>query len=74
MLHANIIIYSYHYILDPKISEIVSKGFPKQCVVVFDEAHNIGKQKTATKGQKLTNSNIRETYIVIHIKLILFIR
>jgi DNA excision repair protein ERCC-2 len=39
--HANVIIYSYHYLLDPKIAEIVSKDLPKQSVVVFDEAHNI---------------------------------
>lgn len=37
------VIYSYHYVLDPKIAEIVSKGLPKETVVVFDEAHNIGE-------------------------------
>ncbi len=41
MQHANVIIYSYHYLLDPKIAEIVSKDLPKQSVIVFDEAHNI---------------------------------
>ncbi|XP_019851833.1 PREDICTED: TFIIH basal transcription factor complex helicase XPD subunit-like [Amphimedon queenslandica] len=39
--HATVIMYSYHYLLDPKIAEIVSKGLPQQSVVVFDEAHNI---------------------------------
>ncbi len=39
--HANVIVYSYHYLLDPKIAEIVSKELPKQSVIVFDEAHNI---------------------------------
>ena len=39
--HANVVIYSYHYLLDPKIAEIVSKELPKQSVIVFDEAHNI---------------------------------
>ena len=33
--------YSYHYLLDPKIAEIVSKEMPRNAVVVFDEAHNI---------------------------------
>ncbi|XP_077996565.1 general transcription and DNA repair factor IIH helicase subunit XPD-like [Glandiceps talaboti] len=41
ILHANIIVYSYHYLLDPKIADIVSKEFAKNSVVVFDEAHNI---------------------------------
>ena len=39
--HANVVVYSYHYLLDPKIAEIVSKELPKQSVIVFDEAHNI---------------------------------
>jgi len=38
---AQIVVYSYHYLLDPKISEIVSKEFKKETCVVFDEAHNI---------------------------------
>ncbi|KAK6632172.1 General transcription and DNA repair factor IIH helicase subunit XPD [Polyplax serrata] len=38
---ANIIVYSYHYLLDPKIANVVSKELTKSAVVVFDEAHNI---------------------------------
>jgi DNA excision repair protein ERCC-2 len=36
------VVYSYHYLLDPKIAEVVSKEILKSSVVVFDEAHNIG--------------------------------
>lgn len=36
-------VYSYHYLLDPKIADLVSKELAKKSVVVFDEAHNIGK-------------------------------
>ena len=39
--HANVVVYSYHYLLDPKVAEIVSKDIPRQSVIVFDEAHNI---------------------------------
>lgn len=39
--HANIVVYSYYYLLDPKISELVSSELSKKAVVVFDEAHNI---------------------------------
>ena len=42
-MHANIVVYSYHYLLDPKIADLVSKELSKNAVVVFDEAHNIGK-------------------------------
>ena len=38
---ANVVIYSYHYLLDPKVAEAVSKDMSKDCIVVFDEAHNI---------------------------------
>ena len=41
--HANVVIYSYYYLLDPKIADLVSKELSKKSVVVFDEAHNIGK-------------------------------
>ncbi|XP_069769275.1 general transcription and DNA repair factor IIH helicase subunit XPD isoform X3 [Narcine bancroftii] len=41
ILHANIIVYSYHYLLDPKIADMVSKELSRRSVVVFDEAHNI---------------------------------
>ncbi|KAL7648131.1 UNVERIFIED_CONTAM: hypothetical protein RMT77_000032 [Armadillidium vulgare] len=41
ILQANIVVYSYHYLLDPKIAEIVSKEMKKETCVVFDEAHNI---------------------------------
>ena len=37
------VVFNYSYMLDPKICELVSKDFAKQSVVVFDEAHNIGK-------------------------------
>ncbi|OWB72763.1 hypothetical protein B5S31_g2485 [[Candida] boidinii] len=41
MPFCNIIIYSYHYLLDPKIGERVSKELSKDSIVIFDEAHNI---------------------------------
>jgi DNA excision repair protein ERCC-2 len=38
----DVIIYSFHYLLDPKIADQVSKELSKDAIVVFDEAHNIG--------------------------------
>ena len=38
---ASFVVYSYHYLLDPKIAELVSKDLPRNAVVIFDEAHNI---------------------------------
>lgn len=44
------VVYSYHYLLDPKIADLVSKELARKAVVVFDEAHNIGE--LAAKVQK----------------------
>ena len=38
---ATVIIYSYYYLLDPKVAELVSKELPRDAIVIFDEAHNI---------------------------------
>ena len=43
MAFVDVIIYSFHYLLDPKVAEQVSKDISKDAIVVFDEAHNIGK-------------------------------
>jgi DNA excision repair protein ERCC-2 len=48
MPFVDIIIYSFHYLLDPKVAEQVSKEMSKDAIVVFDEAHNIGLPDVAT--------------------------
>jgi len=51
---ANIIVYSYHYLLDPKIAQVVSKELPRNAVVVFDEAHNIDNTCIDSMSVKIT--------------------
>lgn len=41
MPYCDVIIYSFHYLLDPKVAEQVSREMSKDAIVVFDEAHNI---------------------------------
>ncbi|BFZ56182.1 TFIIH/NER complex ATP-dependent 5'-3' DNA helicase subunit [Savitreella phatthalungensis] len=55
----NIIIYSYHYLLDPKIAERVSKELSKDCIVVFDEAHNIDNVCIESLSIDLTDDSLR---------------
>ena len=38
---ANIVVYNYQYMLDPKVANLVSKELENESIVVFDEAHNI---------------------------------
>lgn len=40
---ANAVVFSYQYILDPKISKLICSQFDENSIIVFDEAHNIGK-------------------------------
>mmetsp|Transcript_7086 Transcript_7086/g.11927 ORF Transcript_7086/g.11927 Transcript_7086/m.11927 type:complete len:984 (+) Transcript_7086:163-3114(+) len=39
--HATILVYNYQYLLDPKVSNLVSRELEAESIVVFDEAHNI---------------------------------
>lgn len=38
---ADVIVYSYQYLLNPRISSEVSTQLKSDCIIVFDEAHNI---------------------------------
>lgn len=55
----NIIIYSYHYLLDPKIAERVSKEVSKDGIVIFDEAHNIDNVCIESLSLDLTNDVLK---------------
>lgn len=39
--YLDVVIFSFHYLLDPKVAENVSAEMSKESIVVFDEAHNI---------------------------------
>lgn len=58
MSFADIIIYSFHYLLDPKVAEQVSKDLSKDAIVVFDEAHNIGMCYVLCFLQLLLNNSL----------------
>ncbi|KAI1002823.1 General transcription and DNA repair factor IIH helicase subunit [Podosphaera aphanis] len=60
MTFCNVIIYSYHYLLDPKIAERVSKELSKDCIVVFDEAHNIDNVCIESLSTDITNDSLRK--------------
>ena len=55
----NIIIYSYHYLLDPKIAERVSNEVSKDSIVIFDEAHNIDNVCIESLSLDLTTDALR---------------
>lgn len=58
IIHAEIVVYSYHYLLDPKIAEVVSKEMNREAVVVFDEAHNIDNVCIDSLSVKVTRRTI----------------
>lgn len=55
---ADVVIYSYNYLLDPKISSVVSKSLPRNSIVVFDEAHNIDSVCIKSLSVKITKRTI----------------
>lgn len=57
MPYVDVIIYSFHYLLDPKVAEQVSAELSKEAIVVFDEAHNIGE---------LSNADLADTRQCVH--------
>ena len=50
MPYVDIIIFSFHYLLDPKVAENVSAELSKESIIVFDEAHNIGEHQSMASG------------------------
>lgn len=60
MTFADVIIYSFHYLLDPKIAEQVSKEMSKEAIVVFDEAHNIDNVCIESLSIDLTRQTLRD--------------
>jgi Rad3-related DNA helicase len=53
MPFVDVIIYSFHYLLDPKVADQVSKEMSKDAIVVFDEAHNIGEYDYTLKMKSI---------------------
>lgn len=60
MQYCNVVIFSYHYLLDPKIAERVSRDFSKDCIVVFDEAHNIDNVCIEALSTDITEESLRK--------------
>jgi DNA excision repair protein ERCC-2 len=55
---ANVIIYSYHYLLDPKVAQSVSRELSKDAIVIFDEAHNIDNVCTESLSIDISRPNL----------------
>lgn len=58
LLHANVIVYNYSYMLDPKISNLVSAELQRDCIVVFDECHNIDNACIEAFSMNLNRKNL----------------
>ncbi|CAG5059086.1 unnamed protein product [Parnassius apollo] len=58
VVHAEIVVYSYHYLLDPKVAELVSRELQREAAVVFDEAHNIDTVCIDSLSARLTRRTL----------------
>ncbi|KAK9471702.1 uncharacterized protein V1510DRAFT_419386 [Dipodascopsis tothii] len=59
MPFCNVIIYSYHYLLDPKIADRVSRELSKDSIIIFDEAHNIDNVCIESLSIDLTEGSLQ---------------
>ena len=56
---AHIVVFNYAYVLDPKISELVSKEIRgPETVVVFDECHNIDNVCVESMSMQLDRKTV----------------
>lgn len=56
----NIVIYSYHYLIDPKIAQRVSKDLSGDSIVIFDEAHNIDNVCIESLSMDITDDLLKK--------------
>ena len=64
--------YNYAYLLDPKIANLVSSELQKDCIVVFDECHNIDNaciealsMNFKRKTLELAGQNLRKLELMV---------
>ena len=50
--------YSYAYLLDPKIANLVSAELQSNCIVVFDECHNIDNACIEAMSMSLNSKSL----------------
>ncbi|KDQ60828.1 hypothetical protein JAAARDRAFT_31813 [Jaapia argillacea MUCL 33604] len=66
MPFVDVVIYSFHYLLDPKVAEQVSKEISKDAIVVFDEAHNIDNVCIESLSVDLTRPMLESASRSVH--------
>jgi DNA excision repair protein ERCC-2 len=60
IVNVDILVYSYYYLLDPRISEIVSKHLSSRAIIVFDEAHNVDNVALEVLSVDLTRADLNK--------------
>ncbi|XP_055606066.1 general transcription and DNA repair factor IIH helicase subunit XPD-like [Uranotaenia lowii] len=63
---AQVVVYSYYYLMDPKIAEVVSKELARESVVVCDEAHNIDNVCVDSMSVKINRRLIEKSTTGLH--------
>lgn len=62
---ADCLIYTYNYLLDPNIYDIVCKKLSKNSVVIFDEAHNIDNSCIESFSIEIQKNNLMKANLGI---------
>jgi len=57
--HANVVVYNYQYMLDPRVAGLVTRELEKESIVVFDEGHNIDNICIEALSVQLDDKSLR---------------
>ena len=57
--HANVVVYNYQYMLDPRVAGLVTRELEKESIVVFDEGHNIDNICIEALSVELDDKSLR---------------
>lgn len=65
LLKSNVIVYNYSYMLDPKISNIVSAELQQDSIIIFDECHNIDNVCIESFSLNINNKKLDQANLCI---------
>lgn len=62
---ADCLIYTYNYLLDPNIFEIICKKITKNSIIIFDEAHNIDNSCLENYSIEIKKNDLQKSILAI---------
>ncbi|KAF7683579.1 General transcription and DNA repair factor IIH helicase subunit XPD [Astathelohania contejeani] len=66
LMESDCVIYTYNYLIDPRISDIINRGIERSnTIVIFDEAHNIDNSCIEAMSVKIKRKDLDASQVMI---------